>query len=56
MSLTEYVAEKLRLLKNDFKVKFTDEERAKLCSAKSEISVDNVAHDILKSRLFAAHF
>lgn len=48
MSLTEYIVEKMVMLQKEFYIALTRQDLLNLCSASSEISVDNVAHDILK--------
>lgn len=50
-NMPAYVKEKLKLLQKHFLCTLTEEEINKLTSAKSEISVDNIARTILRVRL-----
>lgn len=45
--MKEYIREKIRILKQ-FNVKLTDEQLRHIRSLKTEIEVDNFAHDLLK--------
>lgn len=46
--LKTYKRERIKLLKRDFLVRFSDEELQKLNDAKTEIAFDNIARTILK--------
>ena len=50
-SLSQYIKEKLRMLKEDFCVKLTYAEVTHLKSLKTEIQVDQYAHDLLVKKL-----
>ena len=49
--LRTYKSERIKLLKRDFLVIFSDEELQKLDEAKTEIAFDNIARTILKKSL-----
>ena len=51
VSLDDYIKEKIRMLKEDFFIKLTDEEIEKLNSMTREIDVDHYAHDLIKNKL-----
>ena len=51
ISLPVYIKQKIRMLKRDFLIRLTPEEKAKFMSLKDKNSVDRLAHTILFERL-----
>jgi hypothetical protein len=50
LTLKQYIREKIRMLRKDFCIDLTDEQIAHMRSLKSEIAVDNYAHDLIFNR------
>lgn len=51
VSIKAYIKEKIRMLKEDFYLRLTDEEIAHMKSLKREIDVDHYAWDIINNKL-----
>ena len=51
MSLKSYIAEKIRMLREDFKISLSKREIERLRTCQSEISVDICARSILEQKL-----
>lgn len=51
ITLEEYITEKLRFLKKEFRFKLTEAEVEHMQSLKNEIQVDNYARAIFNNRL-----
>ena len=47
MTISQYIEEKLKILRRDFKINPTLEEKTHMLSLTSEILVDNYAHALL---------
>ena len=47
MTIEEYIAEKIRMLTEDFYIKLTETEILNFQSLKREIDVDRYAHDFI---------
>ena len=51
ITIADYIKEKIRMLKEDFYIKLTDEEIEKLKSMTRDIDVDHYAHDLIMNKL-----
>lgn len=49
--LSDYIKHKIKMLKEDFRIKLSFEDIAKLKACTSEIQADRIAHDILMAKL-----
>lgn len=56
MTLNEYINEKLKILRRDFKINPTLEEKTHMLSLTSEILVDNYAHALLIKYLWGGQY
>lgn len=50
MPLPQYIKAKLKMIQKEFMIKMTAEQIAHMQSLKSEIAVDNYAHDLIFNR------
>ena len=49
--LKKFINEKIRMLRKDFKMKLTDEEKEHMRGLENEIQVDQYAHNLLMNKL-----
>lgn len=51
IGLDEYIEQKIKMLKEDFKIRLSFKDIANLKACTSEMQVDRVARDIFKNKL-----
>lgn len=50
-TLEQYIEEKITMLKRDFKIRITPDDKDKFYDCKTEIAVDNYARSLFMNRL-----